>query len=53
MLLIPLPVVMNQMFTLTFVNNLYSLHAGQPITHVTIFFLHSFLLETHLYVNIC
>lgn len=34
----PLPVVMNQMFSLTFANNLYSPHAGQTITHLLPFF---------------
>lgn len=40
------PVVMNNVFALIFVNNLYSLHVGPPITRLL--FLYSFFRNTFL-----
>lgn len=45
-----LPVVMNHVFSLIFVNNLYSLHVGQPITRLLS---STHFLETYFYVNMC
>lgn len=45
-----LPVVMNHVFALIFVNNLYSHHVGQPITRLLS---STHFLETFFYINMC
>lgn len=45
-----LPVVMNHVFALIFVNNLYSLHVGQPITRLLS---STHFWEAYFYVNMC